>query len=189
MAIYLILNKINGKRYIGKSKNITARWTRHKYNAKIGIITYLYKAIRKYRPENFVIEFLCEGDYQEEIKQIELLKPEYNMTSGGEGGDTSNSPRYIAAMDRIIRIGKANGMWGKKGINNPNFGKKRSQKQKLNSQNSEYVKSYSRQIRLNGVVYPSIEAARRAHNKSHKWVRKHGEFLYNDKRTIMDRTL
>jgi len=123
--IYLITNKINNKRYIGKTqKPIKTRWYYHCKNASYGIDTALYRAIRKYGEENFTIEYLCEGSDAEEILAISSYKPEYNMTKGGDGGDTSASPRYLEAMKRRDMSGKNNPMYGKKGINNPNYGKK-----------------------------------------------------------------
>ena len=49
--------------------------------------TYLYRAIRKYGKENFTIEILDEEySNEKEIYWISKLKPEYNMTKGGDGG-------------------------------------------------------------------------------------------------------
>ena len=123
--IYLITNKINGKRYIGKTKfTIDRRWYYHCKNAEYGVDTPFYRAIRKYGKENFTVEFLCEGLDSEEIIMIEVHKPEYNVTRGGDGGDTSSSKRYKEAMVRRNMSGSNNPMYGKKGEGNPNFGKK-----------------------------------------------------------------
>jgi group I intron endonuclease len=113
--IYLITNTVNGKRYIGKtSRTIEVRWYHHCKNAEYGLDNYLYKAIRKYGKDNFTIEYLCDGLDEEEVVMIEAYSPEYNMTKGGDGGDTSNSPRYQEGMIRRRSY---------KGENNPNYGK------------------------------------------------------------------
>ena len=99
--IYIITNKTNNKQYIGKTeKTIEERWKQHCYNAKRGINTHLYKAIRKYGESNFTIDFLCDGLDNEEVIMIESMLPAYNMTKGGTGGNTSFSPNYIIAMKK-----------------------------------------------------------------------------------------
>lgn len=124
--IYLITNRYTGDRYIGKtSRTIESRWYQHVKNAEYGLDTFLYRAIRKYGKESFTIEFLSEGLDAEEIQLIAHLKPEYNMTSGGDGGCTANSPNYKASMlKRRSYKGEGNPNYGKKGALNPNFGKK-----------------------------------------------------------------
>lgn len=100
--IYEIKNRITGDSYVGfTSLTIEQRFAKHKQNAKAGGETYLYRAMRKYGEENFSIECLQEdGTLQEdEALWIEKLKPAYNMTIGGEGGDTSSSPNFKRAME------------------------------------------------------------------------------------------
>jgi hypothetical protein len=64
--------------------------------------TYLYKAMRKYGFENFTIEMLEQTIQLDEQERywISFLNPEYNMTAGGEGGDTSSSPNFIESMKK-----------------------------------------------------------------------------------------
>lgn len=98
--IYQITNQVNSKFYIGKtSKNINERFSKHCQNSK-NQNTYLYKAMRKYGIENFSIEVLetTSNASEREIYWIETLSPHYNMTKGGDGGDTSNSPNFIRSM-------------------------------------------------------------------------------------------
>ena len=119
--IYKITNTINGDTYIGKTtKSVSERFTKHKYNSKKGQ-TYLARAMRKYGPEKFVVETLEQTERLDE-REIELISqhnPTYNMTKGGEGGDTSNSPNFIAAMKEMHSKRKPSdyatyGMLGKK---------------------------------------------------------------------------
>lgn len=90
--VYKIVNKVNGKYYIGMTKQtLIKRFSQHKQNAKIGKNTYLYNAIRKYGNDNFEIELLLECSNKEEccvleIEYISKNKDGYNLAPGGEGG-------------------------------------------------------------------------------------------------------
>jgi group I intron endonuclease len=98
-GIYKIINLINNKCYIGKSNNILLRLKDHKRH--INSLPYsLYRAIRKYKIENFSFEIieLIERNTNKKLNK-ELLSREkyyikkfkshsklgYNMTDGGEG--------------------------------------------------------------------------------------------------------
>ena len=91
--IYKITNLINGKIYVGKSKNPKVRWRQHKSHSKKRN-TKLYYAMRKYGIENFIFEVLEECDENiindKEIYYISSLNPYYNMTDGGDGGGFLN---------------------------------------------------------------------------------------------------
>lgn len=177
--IYLITNTINGKRYIGKtSRTIEQRWYQHYKNAEYGHNTYLYKAIRKYGKEAFTVESLAEGLDEEEILLIAEHNPEYNMTRGGDGGDTSSSPNYIAS--RLLRrsyAGECNPNYGKLGIDSPNYGKKRTQEQRDHIAASEYLSKKRRPIMLNDVYYESVLAAAKAVGRSERYVRHNGKYI------------
>ena len=58
MIIYKITNKINGKVYIGlTTQTLEYRWGRHLTEGRnINNNKHLYKAMRKYGENNFVIE-------------------------------------------------------------------------------------------------------------------------------------
>lgn len=116
MIIYKITNKINGKFYVGKtSKTIDQRFQRHYHNHKSGK-TYLYKSMRKYGFENFVIEAIEETLElnEREIFWISELCPHYNMTKGGDGGDTSHSSNFKEGLKRRPSPKPTYGMMGKK---------------------------------------------------------------------------
>lgn len=99
MFIYKITNKINKKTYIGQTcQSIKKRWVQHRSEA----VTYkknqpLHNAIRKYGPDNFIVEeidganSLSELNYKEWILiyKFDSLAPNgYNSKEGG------NRPRY-----------------------------------------------------------------------------------------------
>jgi group I intron endonuclease len=58
-GIYQIKNLINGKVYIGQSKDIERRWEQHKY---VKNATYISRAIKKYGVNNFEFTTLEEID-------------------------------------------------------------------------------------------------------------------------------
>ena len=172
--IYKITNNINGKIYIGKTeKTLEERWYKHVQSAKYGSNTYFHKAIRKHGAENFSICFLMAGLDDEEVACILEYKPDYNMTAGGTGGNTSNSINYKTGMLRRSYKGENNPMYGKYGVNNPNFGSKRSIETCERIKNSDYLKKKRRPVTIDNVNYDSVQAAARAHNKSERWVRLH----------------
>lgn len=95
MIIYKIVNKINGKMYIGlTSVSLQERWTNHRSNAKNPqkYTSALYSAMRKYDIENFTIEQIDIAKSLEElnikevtyIKALNTLSPNgYNLDDGG----------------------------------------------------------------------------------------------------------
>lgn len=90
-GIYQIINKINGKSYIGLSNNIKRRECEHKTPKNVKNRTNaIYRAIRKYSIENFmfkVLEYVDDNSKlaEREVFWIAKLKPEYNMNLGGNG--------------------------------------------------------------------------------------------------------
>lgn len=88
IGIYKITNKINNKSYIGQSNNVERRLKEHKC-IEHETNKSLKLAYKKYGIENFEFEILEECKLKElnekEIYYIDMLKPQYNRTSGGEG--------------------------------------------------------------------------------------------------------
>lgn len=103
--LYILTNEINGKQYIGVSKNPKVRLKEHyKTDFPIG------RALRKYgsqidfsilaQTEGYKAAFELEKFY---IKDLNTMKPNgYNLTPGGEG---NNSPRSVEARAKM-RIGQ-----------------------------------------------------------------------------------
>lgn len=105
--IYQIINKINGKIYIGKTlRTIEDRWKEHcrEYKIDRNEKRPLYRAMMKYGVENFEIteieEVNPESLDKREIYWIELLgsfKNGYNATKGGDG-------KHYADYDLIYQL-------------------------------------------------------------------------------------
>ena len=100
MFIYKITNKINNKIYIGQvyNKTIYDRFERHIKSASKDCRSAIGRAIYKYGKENFVIEQIDEANSLEELNQKEIYWIKYynstnrnigyNLTNGGDGGNT-----------------------------------------------------------------------------------------------------
>lgn len=101
MIAYLVTNKINGKRYIGISKEQTPnkRWAIHiqhsRWPNKNGTFGWLQQAIVKYGAEAFSVEHIASARTWADISATEValiaqygtfgIGLGYNMTRGGDG--------------------------------------------------------------------------------------------------------
>lgn len=125
--IYKITNLINGKIYIGQvyNKSIIDRFNRHCDGASSNSRSYLGRAIYKYGKDNFKVEQIEECYSVQELNEREKYwiayynstngSIGYNLTPGGEGGNT-----YMRLSEKDLnkiksKISKAN-----KGRNNGN---------------------------------------------------------------------
>jgi group I intron endonuclease len=176
MFIYLVTNLVNHKTYVGQTtKSVEHRFRHHCYSAGGGSNTLLHKAIRKYGVASFqvtILEVVTEDINAREVAWIAKLSPEYNMTKGGEGGDTSAYIDY----SKFKWHGEHNPMYGRRGKDNPNYGKKRSEESKHRSSISEYALKRSRPVVYDGISYPSVRKCAIAIGRSDKFVRKNGTF-------------
>lgn len=121
--VYVITNKVNGKKYVGQTVvSIERRWIQHLSAARKGSPYALHGAIRKYGDHSFSVR-CCEevlGAFQEildaEIKHIQqqgsLYPQGYNLTPGGEGIDWSN-PDLRERHQKAIKISSSKESWKK----------------------------------------------------------------------------
>lgn len=89
IGIYCIINQVNGKKYVGQSRNIESRFKSH-MSCDAKLKTELGEAIRKYGKENFYFIILqeCQINELDElerfwIKKLDTYTNGYNMTFGG----------------------------------------------------------------------------------------------------------
>lgn len=158
--IYLITNKTNGKRYVGMTrKPIEERFRKHKYCAAEPK-THLHRAMSKHGFDAFELSLLEEVlDIKmlarRERHYISELKPEYNMTEGGEGGDTSASPNYKAAIARRSMKGASNPMFGRKRVGETHHWSEGGR--------SSFKKKVACPVQCEGVTYDSVADAQKAY--------------------------
>jgi len=129
--VYKIINKINGKLYIGQTNNLESRWLKHCSMSRV--INYnhpLYNSIRKYGLDNFMYEIIDQFDNLDECNKSEELWIQnlrtqdrnfgYNIAFGGNNKTTSQETK-----DKLSKLNSGEG--------NPFYGKTHSEetKQKL----------------------------------------------------------
>jgi group I intron endonuclease len=145
--IYMLTNKINGKRYIGFTTDLQKRLASHKYRAEKESHNYiLINAINKHGWDNFecsVLEEHPDAEYAKRVLEPKYIKEMntffenkkgYNMTHGGEGTlGYKKTPEECEVMskrlkgrtlspERIEQIRQQ-----VTGTGNPNYGKTHSE--------------------------------------------------------------
>lgn len=152
-GIYRIYNTINGKYYVGSSRNIKRRKAEHFRMLRKGTHhnKHLQNSVLKYGIENFkfvVIEY-CEQDEQFEREQVHLdsVIPSftYNISTIAEG---NNNPINMPSM---------------KGENNPFFNKKHTKEARIRM---------GTKVSIDGIEYFSLTEAGNKLNMSRQMVHK-----------------
>lgn len=133
MIVYQAINKVNNKSYIGITKrNLKKRISEHISSSREST-TVFHLAIKKYNLKNFNWVILDSTNSIEELKQLEIdyiakLKPEYNMTSGGDG--IVNMSQDIRDKIRKSNTGKNLSNEAKEKLSKHFKGKKRPKRNK-----------------------------------------------------------
>ena len=118
---------VNGKFYIGSSKNIEKRWYTHRRDFKTHKNqSILQRAWNKHGSDKFTFEIIeeCANDqkicFEREQYYLDLLKPYlaigYNIETKASGGDTftlNPNKEAIREKMRILNAGDKNGMFGR----------------------------------------------------------------------------
>jgi len=131
--IYSIYNTLSGKRYIGQTiQPFHKRITQHFYQAKKGIDTPLYSALRKYARTDFKIEIIeeCNKDLLNEkeiywINYFNTFNEGYNCDLGGGGVKNFKHTEETKQKMSLAKKGKVSGRKGK--TNSPESNRKRSE--------------------------------------------------------------
>lgn len=120
-GIYMIINKLNGKAYIGKTEDrFIERYWNHKWKLKEKRHEnkHLERSWNKYGAGNFEFHVIHRLQESEDINELEKMyiehyssnKNGYNMTLGGEGAPgfylDENARRVIGEKNRIHGIGR-----------------------------------------------------------------------------------
>ena len=123
-GVYLFINNITNKLYVGSSIVLSKRMASHFYHANSSKDTniILYRAMRKYKLENFslaILEF-CSPDIiacsDLEKKWIDLYKPDYNVLK--IPGSSSGFRHSIETINKLKQLFKKE--------NHPKFGNRNS---------------------------------------------------------------
>lgn len=141
-GIYSIINKINGKVYVGQSKSIYKRASEHVTSK--GSNEYLQRAIKKYGIEKFVhkIEVLCKEEELAVNENIAFDKYAaagivmYNIAKCGFGGNTLK----FATEERKKEI------YNK--INNTKNNKSQQDKETINKKISSTLKNKTKEDKI-----------------------------------------
>jgi group I intron endonuclease len=97
MIIYKVTNKLNSKVYIGQtSKSLNERKRAHYKQSRLRSKTNFHRALAKYSILDFTWEEIKVANSRENLNDLEKhfiekydsFKSGYNMTLGGDGGDT-----------------------------------------------------------------------------------------------------
>jgi group I intron endonuclease len=114
MIVYLLTNRVNGKRYVGKTtQSLKRRWSEHVGDSRSRSTTALHRAIEKHTPESFQKEVLSVGLNEKVlsvleifwIRELETRTPNgYNLTDGGEG--VSGAVRSLETREKLSKIAR-----------------------------------------------------------------------------------
>lgn len=108
VGIYKITNKINGKCYIGQSRNIENRLNRHRtagFNPNDKCYNYpLYRAIRKYGLENFSFEVIEECLIEQLTNKELYWISHFNSIDNGYNQTSRYQPsaHYVKLSDETL---------------------------------------------------------------------------------------
>jgi group I intron endonuclease len=113
-CIYVAFNNVSGRAYIGKTKcTLEVRKAQHEKCAFTKPTAPFHKAIKSYGVEAFSWFELFEEISEEDVNEAERFYIKefiddgynlYNITSGGEGGDTlTNNPDRIKIIENMRR--------------------------------------------------------------------------------------
>jgi len=118
-GIYKITNKLNGKSYIGQSKNVNSRIKAHCRKSRVLVIN---KAIQKYGVDNFEFEVVLYCDIDSLDYYEKRLISHYNTISpNGYNIDVGGKDRRIAESTKKKLSNSMKGRYV--GENNPFYGK------------------------------------------------------------------
>jgi group I intron endonuclease len=185
-GIYKIVNKINGKYYVGSSKDICGfphgRWYQHKIHLRNNLHynNHLQAAWNKYGEQNFDFVII------EILPSISLLEKEqyYLNISGTDKSKCYNQsfiagrPEWTEEMKRRrsnqIR-GKNNPNYGNQkicGKNNPFYGKRHStiSKQKMSTNHANVTGKYNSQYNSEKYTFYNIITRQTFHGTQHDFV-------------------
>ena len=176
-CIYMYVNKVNGKRYVGKAKDFIERHKRHLKGKLL-----IDKKLREYGEENFEIIILEENvETDSQLGQLEdfyITKYDtyckngkgYNIAEGGHGGDTLKG--MTDEQRQEIKDKQSKAFSGEK---NPMYGKKHSKEAKVKQAKAKKGKKLSKETKQ------KISELKKGYKHSEEWKKQHSEKLKGHK--------
>lgn len=138
-GIYTITCKINGRKYVRSTDNNKERWGKHltQLRGNYHHSFALQRDYNKYGEEAFVFEMV------EECKSEERLKLEQKYLDENESFFYPLGYNISHQATNCVLYGEANGMYGKRGKDNPNYGRKNTEetKKRMSESNKGIPKS------------------------------------------------
>ena len=178
-GIYMIINLINGNRYIGSSKNLQQRLQEHRSCLRKNRHQneHLQNVQIKYGDENFnysILEFCSEENrISREQYYVDTLKPEYNISI-----DIVELPSY--SIESRTKLSETR----KRLIAENKIAKTNCTKLFVYTLNGEFVKEFSSEaeaIKELGLTESGINKTLKGENKQH-----HGYLLFKEKQDIVE---
>ena len=182
-CVYKITNKLNGKIYIGMTKNLKSRWRNNGIAYKPNNHkTSFHNAIQKYGWDNFYKEILNSGLSFEEATKLEkeYIKlyntrdnsKGYNIAEGGNGGIL-----YLTHPKGFLNK-KHTDEWKNEhskrmtGVNNPFYNKNHSVESKVRmiEANSLYPVYVYNSDKILLVIFPSVLTLAKKINSNHRTI-------------------
>ena len=181
-GIYSIKNTVNNKIYVGSSKNILSRWSKHKYRLNVSTHgnSHLQKAWNKYGKNTFmfsVIEY-CEISMLENKEKFWILKLDalnrnkgYNIRPGADRSEFTDVHRnnISKGLKSYYKdnphhcTGKNLSSEVKKKISKSNMGKKRSKetREKISLQNKNRCKEWRDKLSISHTGNAQLESTKK----------------------------
>ena len=152
-GIYTITCKINGRKYVRSTDDNKERWGKHltQLRGNYHHSFALQRDYNKYGEDNFVFEMV------EECKPEERLELEQKYLDGNESFFYPLGYNISHQATNCVLYGEANGMYGKRGKDNPNYGRKNTEETKkiISKKNKGRVPKNAKKVEYNGNVYNS----------------------------------
>lgn len=109
ISLYVVTNKVNGKQYVGMTeKTLSKRRSAHRAAMQAGSHYKFHNALRKHGLDNFDWEVVACAETREsgaaaEIDLIKQMRPEYNLTAGGEGVSMKREGEALRVCQETIK--------------------------------------------------------------------------------------
>lgn len=196
ICVYSIVNKRNGRMYIGSTIDVEKRFNRHKKDLRAGThhCIYLQRAWNKYGEDSFSFDILKKCGSEYEVRKVEesYLNNQYeflyNVSKRSTGGDLisyhPDRENIVKRMTNSLKIRyskmtpeERRKVFGHPGSSNPNYGRKHSEEAKKRisraNKGNQYAKGSKRTAEQRNKL--SKIASQRVGDKNPFFGKKHSE--------------